>query len=145
MRRLPTTLESCRCFALCISLSVVSACASIAGQNSGGGALQDVRQAMDPRGYPDLSKIPVTPTNLPTVESWASFEQSLRQSGAVLNADPRAILVRDLPDPEVWAVPLRREMASNPGLAAAPGWMRDGRWYDDLRQRMDQAFARQPR
>lgn len=145
MRRHPKIPKLYQFFALCFSLSLLSACASMAADNRVGGAIQDAREAMVPRGYPDLSKIPVTPTNLPSVESWASFEQSLRQSGAGLNADPRAILVSDLPDPEVWAMPLRREMASSPGLAAAPTWMRDELWYDDLRRRMDEAFGRQPR
>jgi hypothetical protein len=43
------------------------------------------------KGYPDLTKIPDAPTDLPTAANWTSLEAGLVAQGNTLSTDPMAV------------------------------------------------------
>jgi hypothetical protein len=116
------------------------------------GRLPDAMRAaisnLSAKGYPDLTKIPDAPTNLPTATTWSALEAGLVEQGKALSQDPAAVP----PTPEEtnldWAEAQRRALNSDPRAEPVPpvpvGGSDEVKWAADAKAKLDADLARLP-
>jgi hypothetical protein len=131
-------------FSLCLG-----GCMSLENEE---GRLPDAMRAavanLSAKGYPDLTKIPDAPTNVPTAATWATLEAGLVDQGKSLAEDPSATP----PTPEdsnlSWAEEQRRALNSDPRAEPAPPVPIDGtsqvEWAAKAKAKLDADLARLP-
>ncbi len=131
-----------------LSLSA-TACMSLANEE---GRLPDVMRSaitgLTARGYPDLTKIPDAPTDLPTARTWSSLEARLVQQGATLRANPLATAPTADDINLEWAAQAQAGLEADPRAQALPpvvaGSPGTPEWAAQERAKLDADLARLP-
>ncbi|WP_157893647.1 hypothetical protein [Aquidulcibacter paucihalophilus] len=124
----------------------LGACQSLSQQE---GFLPDtIRSAgsvLTPRDYPDLTKIPDAPTNLPSQKSWAELQAGLQASANVLEANPSSKPVAANEIDQAWAKAEQQAIEAN--AASAPAQQNAAEsdaWAAAARAKMEADIARLP-
>jgi hypothetical protein len=108
--------------AFCASLTVLGAgCASLENEE---GRLPDAMRAamtsLSSKGYPDLTKLPDAPTDMPSAATWTALETGLRAQGQQVAANPAATA----PTPDEtnvnWAQSVRASLEADPMAQPVP-------------------------
>ena len=134
--------------AVALGLLVVplSACQTL-GQEEGflPDTIRSATAVLTPRDYPDLSKIPDAPTNLPSQKSWADLQAGLQGDAKIVQADPSAKPVTAAEIDQTWAKAEKQAIDANAAstltqqTAAEPD-----AWAGAARAKMEADIARLP-
>ena len=138
--RAPVTL------ALGLFFVPLSACQTL-GQEEGFllDTIRSASAALKPGDYPDLSKIPDTPKDLPTEKTWADLQASLQADAKIVQANPgsKPIVAGEID--QTWARAEKQAIESN--SASAQTMQTDAEsdaWAAVARAKMEADLARLP-
>jgi hypothetical protein len=131
---------------LCLGASSLTGCMSLANEE---GRLPDAMRGaiatLSAKGYPDLTKIPDTPTDLPSQLNWSSLESRLVSQGAALAANPTAALPTSEETNVSWAASARNELERDPRAESLPaGAPSTPEWATAARAKLNADLARLP-
>ena len=144
-----TKLNKVKALAVLMAVAFSSGCMSLANEEGRlPDAMRSVISGFTAKGYPDLTKLPEAPTDLPTSANWSALESRLVAQGRALATNPAAIA----PTPEetnlAWARTEREALEADP-LAQPlqpdpPGAPSSAQWAADARAKLDADLARLP-
>lgn len=140
MFRAPVTL------ALGLFFVPLSACQTL-GQEEGflPDTIRSARAVLNPGDYPDLSKIPEIPKDLPTQKAWADLQTSLQADAKIVQANPGSKPIAAGEIDQTWAKVEKQAMESN--SASAQTKQTDAEsdaWAAAARAQMEADIARLP-
>ena len=111
-------------------------------------ALRSAISGLTAKGYPDLTKIPDAPTDLPSATTWSALEARLAAQGKLVAASPSAIAPTAEETNLSWAVTERNRLEADPMaqplppvVAGAPG---TPEWAAEARAKLEADLARLP-
>jgi hypothetical protein len=111
-------------------------------------AMRTAISNLSAKGYPDLTKIPDAPTNLPTAANWAALESGLVSQGNELATNPTAVPPTADEANVDWAETERRALESDPRAQPLPPVPTDDseevRWAAEAKAKLDADIARLP-
>jgi hypothetical protein len=133
------------CLVIACSTSLV-ACQSLGSEE---GALPDaIRSAgavVSGSGYPDLSKIPPTPKNMPSEKNWLDFETGLKRDARRLALKAGAQPVTAMEIDQAWANQAKSSLEAVPNaLPVETSPTEDANWAAKARARIEADIARLP-
>jgi hypothetical protein len=100
---------------------------------------------LKPGDYPDLSKIPDAPKNLPSQKSWASLQSGLQADAKRLEANPNSKPLRADEIDQTWAKAAKQAIDSNSASAqTAQTDAESDAWAAAARAKMEADVARLP-
>ena len=133
-------------YLLIVCSTSLTACQSLGGEE---GALPDaIRSAgavISASGYPDLSKIPATPKDLPSDKSWRDFEAGLKRDSRrlVLKAGAQPVTAMEID--QAWASQAKSSLEAVPNaqpVETSP--TEDADWAAKARAKIEADIARLP-
>lgn len=96
-------------------------------------------------GYPNLSRVPQAPADLPSDAQWTQFEGGLVQEQRALAADPGARPPSEAETSMAWSDTERARMEADPRSAPATGSDAEAQaWAEGERARMEALLRRLP-
>jgi hypothetical protein len=111
-------------------------------------AMRSAISGLTAKGYPDLTKIPDAPKDLPSAATWSGLEAQLAAQGKVVAADPSARAPTAEETNLSWAATERSAVEADPRaqpvppvIAGAPG---TPDWAAEARAKLDADLARLP-
>lgn len=107
--------------------------------------IRSAGSVLTPRDYPDLTKIPDAPTNLPSQKSWAELQAGLQASAKVLEANPSSKPVAASEIDQAWAKAEQQAIEAN--AASVPTQQNAAEsdaWAAAARAKMEADIARLP-
>ena len=111
-------------------------------------AMRSAISGLTAKGYPDLTKIPDAPTDLPSATTWSALEARLAAQGKLVAASPSAIAPTAEETNLSWAVTERNRLEAEPMaqplppvVAGAPG---TPEWAAEARAKLEADLARLP-
>ncbi|OYU76820.1 MAG: hypothetical protein CFE32_08520 [Alphaproteobacteria bacterium PA3] len=133
-------------FALGILFVPLSACQTL-GQEEGflPDTIRSAGAVLKPGDYPDLSKIPDAPKDLPSEKSWAALQSGLQADAKVVAANPGSKPIAAGEIDQTWAKAEKRSIESN--SASAQTTQTDAEsdaWAAAARAKMEADIARLP-
>ena len=140
MFRAPVTL------ALGFLFVPLSACQTL-GQEEGflPDTIRSASAVLKPGDYPDLSKIPDTPKDLPTQKSWADLQTSLQADAKIVQANPGSKPIAAGEIDQAWAKAEKQAIESNSASAQAQQTDAESEaWAAAARAKMEADIARLP-
>ncbi len=100
------------------------------------------------KGYPDLTKIPDAPTNLPTPATWTALESRLVGQGRDLAANPSAVAPTAEETNLSWAATARTNLEADPRSEPLPaivaGAEGSPEWAAAAKAKLEADLARLP-
>ena len=134
------------------SLSIAVVCTGCMSLENEEGRLPDAMRSaisgLTAKGYPDLTKIPDAPTDLPSATTWSALEARLAAQGKLVAASPSAIAPTAEETNLSWAVTERNRLEAEPMaqplppvVAGAPG---TPEWAAEARAKLEADLARLP-
>jgi hypothetical protein len=107
-----------------VAMACALSCAGCVSLENEEGRLPDaVRSAISgltAKGYPDLTKIPDAPTNLPTAATWGALEQGLVAQGQSVAQNPGAVAPTAEELNQSWAQGARASLEADPRSQPVP-------------------------
>ena len=133
------------CLVIACSTSLV-ACQSLGNEE---GALPDAIRStgavVSGSGYPDLSKIPAVPKNLPNQKNWRDFEAGLQSDARRITLQAGAQPVTAMEIDQTWARQEKSNLEASPNaLQIDPTPTDDLNWAAKARARLEADIARLP-
>jgi hypothetical protein len=133
------------CLIVACSMSL-AACQSLRSEE---GALVDaIRSAgavVSASGYPDLSKVPNLPKNLPSEKNWADFEAGLKSDARRLSLTAGAQPITPMEIDQAWASQARTDLEASPNaLPIETSPTDDANWAAKARAGIAADIARLP-
>ncbi len=133
-------------YLLIVCSTSLTACQSLGGEE---GALPDaIRSAgavVSASGYPDLSKIPATPKDLPSDKSWRDFESGLKRDARRLALKAGAQPVTAMEIDQAWASQAKLSLEAVPNaLPTQTTPTEDANWAAKARAKIEADIARLP-
>jgi hypothetical protein len=133
---------------LALGLALVPLCAcQTLGQEEGflPDTIRSAGGVFKPGDYPDLTKIPVTPKDMPSQKSWANLQSGLQADAKRLEANPNS---KPMPAGELdltWAKTAKQAIDSNTASAqTAQTEAESDAWAASTRAKMEADIARLP-
>ena len=133
-------------FALGLLFVPLCACQTL-GQEEGflPDTIRSASAVLKPGDYPDLTKIPDAPTDLPSQKAWANLQSGLQADAKRLDANPNS---KPIPAGEIdqaWAKAAKQTMDSNSASAqTAQTDAESDAWAAAARAKMEADIARLP-
>ncbi len=124
----------------------LGACSSLSGDEGFlPEAMRSASATLEAKGYPDLTKIPDLPTNLPSQGAWASMQSSLKNAGAGVQSNPSAATLSAEEANLAWAQEERTRLEASPKAAAGPlPGEKDENWAAAARAKLEADIANLP-
>jgi hypothetical protein len=136
---------------LAVALLAASATGCMSLENEEGrlpDAMRSAISTLSAKGYPDLTKIPDAPTNLPTSASWTALETGLVAQGKSLSDNPAAVPPTADEANQDWAERERRALNADPRAEPVPpvpiGGSDEAKWAAEAKAKLDADLARLP-
>jgi hypothetical protein len=111
-------------------------------------AMRGAIAGLTAKGYPDLTKIPDAPTELPSSTTWTSLEAGLVQQGRDLSANPTAATPTAEETNLDWAQSEKEKLEADPRAAplpaVVPGAEGTPEWAAAARAKLEADLARLP-
>jgi hypothetical protein len=127
----------------------VSGCTTLAAEE--GRLPQAMRGAIatfTAKGYPDLSKIPDVPQDVPSENNWSNLEAGLVQQGKAVSASPLASAPTPEETNQTWADGARASLETDPRAQPLsppqPGTPSEAEWAAQAKAKLDADLARLP-
>lgn len=111
-------------------------------------AMQTAIRTFSASGYPDLTKLPEAPKNVPSAGTWTALEAGLVAQGQEVSANPSAAPLTQTESDLSWAqtarTSLETEPLAQPIAPAQPGEVTEQDAAAAARAKFDADFARLP-
>jgi hypothetical protein len=111
-------------------------------------AMRTAINTFSAKGYPDLTKIPPVPTDVPTAANWSALESGLVTQGKALTNNPAARPPTTDEANLSWADAARRTITEDPRSEPVPPVPIDGsqeaQWAAEAKAKLDADIARLP-
>jgi hypothetical protein len=111
-------------------------------------AMQASLATLSAKGYPDLTKIPDAPTDLPTAANWTSLEAGLVAQGNTVSTDPMAVQPTTDEANLGWAKAAQSALDGDPRAQplppVQPGSENDVSWAAAAKAKLEADLARLP-
>ncbi len=107
--------------------------------------IRSASSVLTPRDYPDLTKIPDAPTNLPSQKSWADLQAGLQADAKIMQANPGAKPVSASEIDQTWAKAEQQSIEANSASAPTQQTAAESdAWAAAARAKMEADIARLP-
>jgi hypothetical protein len=137
---------------LLVALSLAGLCTGCMSLENEEGRLPDAMRSaisgLTAKGYPDLTKIPEAPTDLPSATTWSALETRLTSQGREVATNPKSISPTAEETNLSWAATERTALEGDPRaqplppvVAGAPG---TPEWAAEARAKLEADLARLP-
>ena len=134
------------------ALSVVTLSVGCVSLENEEGRLPDAMRSaisnLTAKGYPDLTKIPDAPTDVPTSATWTALESRLVMQGRDLSANPSAVAATPEETDLSWAATAKNSLESDPRSEPVPPIAIGGEgspdWAAAAKAKLDADLARLP-
>jgi hypothetical protein len=133
-------------FALGMLFVPLSACQTL-GQEEGflPDTIRSAHSVLKPGDYPDLSKIPDSPKDLPSEQSWSDLQSGLQADAKIVHANPGSKPVAASEIDQAWAKAAQQAIESNSASAQpAQTDAESDAWAAAARAKMEADIARLP-
>ncbi len=111
-------------------------------------AMRSAISGLTAKGYPDLTKIPDTPKDMPSPSTWSALESRLSAQGREVARNPNAVSPRSEETNLDWAAIDRAALESDPRAEPLPpvvaGALSSQEWAEQARAKLDADIARLP-
>jgi hypothetical protein len=136
-------------FGACLTLVLNSGCMSLENEEARlPDGMRSAMASLTAKGYPDLTKIPDAPKDLPSATAWSSLESGLVTQGAAVAANPEAKALVPGDTDLAWAAQDRAALEADPRAeplpAAVPGTATEPDWAVEARKKLEADLARLP-
>lgn len=124
----------------------LGACQSL-GQEEGfvPNTIRSANSVLKPGDYPDLSKIPDAPTNLPSQKSWTELQAGLQADAKKVQANPGAKPVTASEIDQSWAAQEKQSIEANSASVPTEQTTAESdAWATAARAKMEADLARLP-
>jgi hypothetical protein len=111
-------------------------------------AMRSAITGLTAKGYPDLTKIPDAPKDLPTAANWTALEARLADQGREVANSPNAAALTPEETNLDWAAKEKSALESDPRAEALPpvvaGAVGSPEWAAEARAKLEADLARLP-
>jgi hypothetical protein len=133
----------------CFGIGLLSGCMSLESEEGRlPAAMRTAINTFTAKGYPDLTKVPDAPTNVPTPATWTALENGLVDQGKILSRDPAARPPAANETNLSWAERERQALTSDPRAEPVPPVPVQGSseavWAAEAKAKLDADIARLP-
>lgn len=107
--------------------------------------IRSARAILKPGDYPDLSKIPETPKDLPSQKSWADLQMGLQADAKIVQANPGSKPIAAGEIDQTWAKAEKQAIESNSASTQTKQTNAESdAWAAAARAKMEADIARLP-
>lgn len=111
-------------------------------------SMRTVISSLTAKGYPDLTKIPDAPKDMPSPAAWSALEARLAAQGRQVARDPMAVSPTPQETNLEWAATDRAALESDPRSEPLPpaiaGAQSSQEWAEEARAKLEADLARLP-